>query len=90
LYLDINLPGLTGFQVMERLDANPSLCAIPRIIISTSDDPQDMRAAAKLNHLAYLVKPLDYKQMLTLIVGLNEAENVDLPIASSPSLSQPS
>jgi CheY-like chemotaxis protein len=90
LLLDINLPGLTGFQVMERLDENPALCAIPRILISTSDDPQDMSAAAKLNHLAYLIKPLDYKRILELIVGLDEAEKVDLPISSSPSPSQPS
>jgi CheY-like chemotaxis protein len=71
LLIDINLPGLNGFQVMEKLDANTALTGIPRIIISTSDEPYDVRQSEKFAHLAYLIKPLDYARIVELIKGLD-------------------
>jgi CheY-like chemotaxis protein len=71
LLIDINLPGLTGFQVMEKLDANATLKGIPRIIISTSDEPYDVRQSEKFAHLAYLIKPLDYARIVELIKALD-------------------
>ncbi|MDX2137901.1 MAG: response regulator [Chloroflexota bacterium] len=71
LLIDINLPGLNGFQVMEKLDSNSVLRFIPRIIISTSDEPLDISRSKDFAHLAYLIKPLDYARIVELIKELD-------------------
>lgn len=58
--LDLNMPGLNGFDVMQHLDADPELKAIPRIIVSTSDEPEDLIKSADYGHAGYIVKPIDY------------------------------
>lgn len=55
--LDINMPGLTGFEVLERArQAEPG--ALPVVImLSTSENPSDVRAAYARGAAAYVVKP---------------------------------
>jgi CheY-like chemotaxis protein len=59
ILLDLNLAGLDGRQVLERLKADASLRAIPVIILSTSDNPKDVQSCYQLGASAYLLKPVD-------------------------------
>lgn len=60
ILLDLNLPILNGAQVLEHISAVPNLKDLPRIIITTSDEPEDMRSCAHFGYDDYVLKPLDY------------------------------
>lgn len=54
IVLDIGLPGINGWQVMEKLKANPRTSHIPVHFISAADKPMD---ALKMGAIGYLTKP---------------------------------
>ncbi len=59
ILLDLNLPGLDGRQVLERIRQDASLRDIPVIILSTSDNPKDVQSCYQFGVSAYLLKPVD-------------------------------
>ncbi|MBE7942408.1 MULTISPECIES: response regulator [Ramlibacter] len=67
--LDINMPRMDGFQVMEAIAADPALRALPVIVTTTSSDPNDVRRMHALRCTAYWVKPLGFD---ALVAGLRQ------------------
>jgi CheY-like chemotaxis protein len=59
--LDINMPGLDGRQVLERLKRNPSTRDIPVIIFSTAEDEGGIRECYHLGCNLYLTKPIGFQ-----------------------------
>jgi DNA-binding LytR/AlgR family response regulator len=59
LFLDIELPGLTGFEVLQSL---PSTVTLPLVIFVTGYD-QHALAAFEANALAYLLKPVEPERL---------------------------
>jgi CheY-like chemotaxis protein len=59
ILLDLNLAGLDGREVLERLKADTGLRSIPVIVLSTSDNPKDVQSCYQLGASAYLLKPVD-------------------------------
>jgi len=41
LLLDLKMPGMDGFQVLDWIRANPDYGSLPVIVVSASDDPED-------------------------------------------------
>jgi FixJ family two-component response regulator len=64
LVLDVHMPGLSGFELQERLTA--AQIAIPIIFITANDDPPT-RERAQQGGVAYLPKPFDAKSLLAAI-----------------------
>src|ERR1700730_121096 len=56
IYLDLRLPGLDGFEVLERLRADPATTHIPVIILSNYGEPELRERGLKLGALEFLVK----------------------------------
>jgi CheY-like chemotaxis protein len=56
IYLDLRLPGLDGFEVLERLRANPDTMHIPVIILTNYGEPEMRERGMKLGALEFLVK----------------------------------
>jgi DNA-binding response OmpR family regulator len=56
IYLDLRLPRIDGFEVLERLRAHPETAAIPVIILSNFGEPQLRERGLKLGALEFLVK----------------------------------
>jgi CheY-like chemotaxis protein len=71
MIVDLNMPGISGFEFLEAVDKLAEHKAIPRVIVSTSDEPQDVTRSKSFVHLAYLVKPLDYVQLAAIIRALD-------------------
>lgn len=73
VFLDIAMPGMSGFELLERLGSRQ-----PRIVFTTAHD-QYALAAFKVNSVDYLLKPIDPKQLassidkLERIIGGTEA-----------------
>lgn len=59
IYIDVNMPVMTGLQLLENIRVNPANNSIPIYIISTSVSPQGEAMAKKLN-ATYIRKPASY------------------------------
>ena len=59
ILLDINLPGLNGFQLKAGLDADPLTRGIPVLALSASAMPSDIKRGKTAGFRDYLTKPLD-------------------------------
>ncbi|WKY47686.1 response regulator [Eubacteriaceae bacterium ES3] len=79
--LDINLPKLSGLDILTRVKSNPDTRRIPVVILTTSNSDKDIFAAYNNYVNAYLNKPIDFNDFLQLIKNLNHFwfEAVKLP-----------
>ena len=62
--LDLNLPGMSGFEVLARIKTDPQLAGIPVLILTSSRAENDLRRAYQLHANCYLVKPPDYESFI--------------------------
>ena len=56
ILLDLVLPGLSGFETLERIRSDPRLAAIPVVILSTSENPSDVEKGRRLNADGFVSK----------------------------------
>lgn len=70
ILLDINLPGLSGFELKARLDADPLTRGLPVLALSASAMPGDIKRGREAGFRDYLTKPLDIP---ALAAALNRA-----------------
>ena len=70
ILLDINLPGLSGFELKSRLDADPLTRGLPVLALSASAMPGDIKRGREAGFRDYLTKPLDIP---ALAAALNRA-----------------
>ncbi|MFD2934335.1 response regulator [Spirosoma flavum] len=57
IFIDLNMPQLTGLECLRILKETPTLSAIPVIIYSTSSNSNDIETFKRLGAAAYLIKP---------------------------------
>ena len=69
IILDLHLPDLPGTEVLRRLLADPKTKAVPVIILSADATPGQISKLLEQGARAYLTKPLDVTQLLSLIDG---------------------
>jgi CheY-like chemotaxis protein len=60
--LDLNMPVLDGYQVLERMKNDKRTKRIPVVILTTTDDPREVRRCYELGCNVYITKPVDYEQ----------------------------
>ena len=60
--LDLNLPVLDGYQVLQRMKADERTKRIPVIILTTTDDAREVSRCYELGCNVYMTKPVDYTQ----------------------------
>ncbi|PYJ05076.1 MAG: two-component system response regulator, partial [Verrucomicrobia bacterium] len=58
--MDIKMPRRSGFEVLEWAKRDGPLRRIPIVIVSSSDNPDDINRAYELGANAYMVKPVDF------------------------------
>jgi CheY-like chemotaxis protein len=70
--LDLNMPVLDGYQVLERMKANAETRRIPIIILTTTDDEREVSRCYDLGCNVYITKPVDYAEFSNAIrrIGL--------------------
>ena len=84
LLLDLKLPNLDGLEVLRRLRADPRTRLIPIVILTSSSEPQDIRAAYRLGANSYICKPVNFslfadavRQVEHYWLALNEAPQLE-------------
>jgi len=60
--LDLNMPVLDGYQVLERMKADERTRRIPVIVLTTTDDPREVDRCYGLGCNVYVSKPVDYER----------------------------
>lgn len=64
LILDLKMPRKTGFEVLEWVRKKEELEMLPVIVLSSSDDPGDVKRAYKLGATTYFVKSASYQEVI--------------------------
>ncbi|GAB1537812.1 response regulator [Scytonema sp. NUACC21] len=72
ILLDLNLPGLDGREVLAEIKADPDLKRIPVVVLTTSEDEQDVLKSYDLNANCYITKPVDIHQFLQIVHLIND------------------
>lgn len=65
--IDLDMPGLDGFEVERRLAANPVCASIPRVLLTASSTPPSRQALAATGFCAAHVKPTAAAQLQAVI-----------------------
>ena len=68
--LDLKLPKIDGLQVLEQIKGDPSLQAIPVVILTSSREEKDLLRSYKTGVNAYVVKPVSFKEFMGAIQDL--------------------
>jgi CheY-like chemotaxis protein len=67
ILLDVHLPDINGFDVLERLRIDAETAIIPIVVLSADATPGQVKRFRDAGANEYLTKPLDLKLLLTLI-----------------------
>jgi CheY-like chemotaxis protein len=59
--LDLNLPEVDGFEILEQLKSHDDTRTIPIIILTTTDNPREVERAYELGCNIYVTKPVVYE-----------------------------
>jgi CheY-like chemotaxis protein len=65
--LDLNLPDMTGIQVLEKIKANPHTRRAPVVVLTTTDDAREIQRCYDLGANVYITKPVDYDNFANAI-----------------------
>ena len=85
VFLDLNLPKISGHDVLKAMKADESLKRIPVVAISSSDRSADVDRAYDEQVSCYIVKPFDIDQYFSAIRSIKELwfHVVTLPAAQA-------
>jgi len=67
ILMDINLPGMNGFEVLKILRGIPALAPVPVIAISANAMPVDVANGMKAGFFRYLTKPINVNEFMTVL-----------------------
>lgn len=70
--LDLNLPKKDGREVLAEIKADEDLKRIPVVILTTSQDEQDVFKSYHLHANCYITKPVDLEQFITVVKSIED------------------
>ena len=72
--LDLKMPFVNGFDVLQWIRSQPSLKHIPVVVLTSSAEDRDRQRAAELGAQAYFVKPPSREMVMEMIGFLSSAK----------------
>ena len=84
--LDLNLPKLTGREVLAEIKGDAVLCVIPVVIMTVSKDEQDVLESYRLHANCYIRKPVRFGEFIEIVNSIEAFwfSIVTLPPGSGP------
>src|SRR5262249_10614551 len=70
MLLDLRLPKISGFEVLQQVRADGNLKMIPVVVLTSSNQERDLVKSYKLGVNAYVVKPVDFHQVVNAVKEL--------------------
>jgi CheY-like chemotaxis protein len=65
--LDLNLPDMSGIDILARIKADPTLKRTPVIVLTTTDDKLEIQRCYDLGCNVYITKPVEYEGFASAI-----------------------
>lgn len=72
ILLDINLPKISGLEVLRQLKAHPRFRRIPVVVLTSSREDKDLKTAYDLGVNSYIEKPVNFSKFMEV------AEQIEL------------
>ena len=72
ILLDVNMPRLGGFEILNELKSDPALKSIPVVMMSSSETDRDVDKAYGLHANSYLTKPMDIDGYIKALRSIEE------------------
>jgi two-component system, chemotaxis family, response regulator Rcp1 len=72
ILLDLNMPKMNGREVLAQMLADERLASIPVVVLSTSEEGEEIMKLYKLRCSSYIVKPVDFDQFLRVVRSIGE------------------
>ena len=72
ILLDLNLPRKDGREVLAEIKADEKLKRIPVVVLTTSQDEQDVFKSYNLHANCYVTKPVDLEQFMTVVKSIED------------------
>jgi signal transduction histidine kinase/ActR/RegA family two-component response regulator len=70
ILMDLNLPGMSGFEVLAQLRRDPDTAHIPVLALTANAMPRDIERGLSAGFARYLTKPIDIEQFNEAIDGV--------------------
>ncbi len=67
ILLDLNLPDMTGIEILRMVKENKFLKSAPVVILTTTDDSQEIKRCYELGCNVYITKPVNYESFANAI-----------------------
>ena len=87
LLVDLNLPDMSGEEVLRRVHEEPKTYNVPVVIISADASPVQAERLLAAGAQLYLTKPIDVRQFLQVLSDVLKTELQMLPPAQETTLS---
>lgn len=71
ILLDIKMPRLGGFEVLERVKSDAEYSFIPVVMLTSSEDDEDIVKSYRKGACGYMPKPVTFEEFLNVINGFN-------------------
>lgn len=65
--LDLNLPDMSGIDILKRIKGNDHLRVLPVVVLTTTDDQTEIQHCYDLGCNVYVTKPVDYAKFANAI-----------------------
>jgi two-component system, chemotaxis family, response regulator Rcp1 len=72
ILLDLNMPIMNGRQVLAEMIKDDHLKGLPVVILTTSEQEQEILKMYNMRCSSYIVKPVDFEQFLKVVRGIAE------------------
>jgi chemotaxis family two-component system response regulator Rcp1 len=72
ILLDLNMPKVGGREVLAEMTADEHLKCLPVVILTTSEQQQEILDLYGLRCSSYIVKPVDFDQFLKVVQAIGE------------------
>ena len=83
ILLDLNLPDMSGIDILKRLKENEHLRVLPVVVLTTTDDKVEIQRCYDLGCNVYVTKPVDYEsfagaiRQLGLFLSVMQAPEIE-------------
>lgn len=72
ILLDLNIPKVNGFDILQKIKKTPNLKLIPIIVLSTSNKDKDILDSYKNYVNCYITKPVDLNEFAEIIQNIEK------------------
>jgi two-component system, chemotaxis family, response regulator Rcp1 len=72
IFLDLNMPRVSGREVLIEIKSDPELKEIPVVILTTSQNEEDVLQSYENYCNCYISKPLDFNQFFKLVQSIDD------------------